>query len=101
MRLLVLIMLVAGCSEGGAVDRVRSSFDGAPPPEPLPRPSDSCHSEVFRGYEGRSGAALEGIVFAQPVRIIGPGDPVTEDYSPVRINFDLDQTGTIIRIWCG
>jgi hypothetical protein len=101
VRVLFPILLLAACSQGGAVDRVRSTFDGAPLPDPQPRPADSCHTEMFQGYEGRTGAALDGIVFAQPVRIIGPGDAVTEDYSPVRINFDLDHTGTITRIWCG
>jgi hypothetical protein len=100
MRAVLLLVMLAACSRGGAVDTVRSTLDGQLPP-PAARAPDSCHSEMFAGYEGRSGAALEGIVFSQPVRIIGPGDPVTEDYSPLRINFDLDATGTIVRIWCG
>ncbi|MCC6598588.1 MAG: hypothetical protein IT559_07355 [Alphaproteobacteria bacterium] len=34
-------------------------------------------------------------------RILSPGAPMTMDHSPARINFDIDEKGTIKRIWCG
>lgn len=34
-------------------------------------------------------------------RILPPGSPGTMDYSAARINFDVDEKGTVIRVWCG
>jgi hypothetical protein len=34
-------------------------------------------------------------------RIIAPGTAVTRDFSPERVNFDLDAKGRITRVWCG
>lgn len=36
-----------------------------------------------------------------PQRIISPGDTVTEDYRPNRINVYVDEKGWIARITCG
>ena len=44
---------------------------------------------------------LAAITFPDTTRFISPGDAVTMDYSPERLNFDLDETGTITRVWCG
>jgi hypothetical protein len=30
-----------------------------------------------------------------------PDESVGADYSPVRINFDIDRAGLIARVWCG
>ena len=37
----------------------------------------------------------------RPYRILPPGSMVTRDFSPSRINFDLNESGKIIRAWCG
>jgi hypothetical protein len=37
----------------------------------------------------------------QGARLIRPGDAVTEDFSPTRLNIDLDAAGRILRAWCG
>ncbi|MCB1538860.1 MAG: hypothetical protein H6865_08040 [Rhodospirillales bacterium] len=37
----------------------------------------------------------------EPHRVIPPGAAVTMDYSPDRVNFQLDENGRIVRIWCG
>lgn len=34
-------------------------------------------------------------------RVIRPGQAVTMDYSAARLNFDLDDSDRILRIWCG
>lgn len=35
------------------------------------------------------------------LRIIHPGDPVTEDFSPTRLNVYLDDSGIIQSMTCG
>lgn len=100
MRALLIMVLVAGCSKGGVVDTVRERLEGDPPPVPV-RADDSCHSQMFRKYVGQSADVLYGLVIVQPSRLISPGDAVTEDFDQTRINFDLDDAGTITRVWCG
>jgi hypothetical protein len=48
----------------------------------------------------------EGIVQAvkdtrRPYRILAPGAPATQDFAPARINFNVDDAGKILRVWCG
>jgi hypothetical protein len=50
---------------------------------------------------GGSRRVLETIRFATPVRIIEPGQPVTQDFSPARLNILIGEDGTIASISCG
>lgn len=34
-------------------------------------------------------------------RIVRPGDMLTQDYDPARLNLVVDETGRILRVWCG
>ena len=43
--------------------------------------------------------ALKGA--GRPHRVLEPGSAMTMDHSPARVNFDLDEAGTITRVWCG
>lgn len=38
---------------------------------------------------------------AGSVRVIGPGEPVTEDYSASRLNLEVDDDEVILRAACG
>ncbi|OHE83696.1 MAG: hypothetical protein A2579_02865 [Lysobacterales bacterium RIFOXYD1_FULL_69_11] len=38
---------------------------------------------------------------AASVRVIGPGEPVTEDYSASRLNLEVDGDDVILRAACG
>lgn len=96
--LLIAAMLLPGCREAFQ-NRVVDRFTE---PAPLPdRPPDTCYSEQLRKYVGQDAGVLSGLVFAQPVRILWPETPVTEDYSPARLNFDVNAAGVITRVWCG
>jgi hypothetical protein len=46
-----------------------------------------------------SGVDLESL--AEKVRVISPGDMVTMDHRPDRLNIDLDASGTIVALRCG
>ena len=76
---------------------------GAPDPGPaLPDPSeDTCGASDLAGLIGQDAGVLDAARFANPVRVIRPGDLVTLDFNPQRLNFELDEAGAIARIRCG
>jgi hypothetical protein len=38
---------------------------------------------------------------AEHLRVTQPNQPVTMDYNPQRLNIDIDEDDTIIRLSCG
>lgn len=87
---LALILLAACVAE--------PEFRGPPLPDPA---DDSCEARAQAGLIGQPAAALEKVLILGRVRIIRPNTPVTMDFVPERINFDLDGADVIRRIWCG
>jgi len=76
----------------------------AVPPEPVP--STSCNVDAARALVGRPATAGLGtealrLSGARRLRWIRPGDMVTMDYSPNRLNLHLDAQGRIERLACG
>lgn len=73
-----------------------------PAPMPLP-PSgpDACGASGMQDLVGRNRSVLAAMTLPAGSRVIEPGMPVTEDYSPQRLNLDLDAGGRIVRVWCG
>lgn len=67
-----------------------------------PMPMDqSCGADGVQSLLGQDKSVLAGMRFSQPLRVISPGMAVTMDYSPARLNIDLDALGRIIRVHCG
>jgi hypothetical protein len=64
-------------------------------------PSNSCGAEEMSHLMGLQRAQLETIAFSQPHRILGPDDAMTMDFRGDRVNFALDESGTVTRIFCG
>lgn len=62
-------------------------------------PADDCGASSLSDYVGQPAEALPPR--AGPVRMIPPGSAVTMDYFAGRLNVDLDEDGTITRLWCG
>lgn len=85
-RLLILIAL-AGCSM-------------TEPPLP-PQLEDTCGAADFANLIGQDATALEKTLLLGPVRVIRPGDAVTMDFRPDRINFKIAENETIRTIDCG
>ena len=85
------LMLLAACV-------AEPAFRGPPVPEPA---EDSCDARPHGGRIGEPAAALEKVLILGRVRVIRPDTPVTMDFVPERINFDLDGADVIRRIWCG
>jgi Peptidase inhibitor I78 family len=80
--LLALVLAVAGCV--------------AAEPE-----QNACGADGLQSLIGQDDAVLAAMTFPQGTRFLYPGTPVTEDYSPVRLNIDIEQSGTITGVWCG
>lgn len=76
-------------------------------PEPPPRASvpqaetDLCDAGSYAGLTGQDGTALERVLLLGQVRVIRPGDAVTMDLRPERINFEIGTDGRIARVFCG
>ena len=68
---------------------------------------DSCGARDLRQFVGQPATAAQGvrIVGASgadvPVRVIGPGDVVTQDLNPERVNVRTGAAGIITSIDCG
>lgn len=71
-------------------------------PEPPPGPAPTaCGAPALQGLVGQDAAVLHSMTFAVQVRIIRPGDMVTEDYSEQRLNIEVDANEKISRVYCG
>lgn len=69
---------------------------------PLPDPGgDACGASGYRAWIGQDASVVEGAGLAGPVRVYHQGDALTMDFSPTRLNVELDADGRIIRIHCG
>ena len=69
---------------------------------PIPAPGvDACGAAELQDMVGEDRRILQTIRFAVPVRIIEPGQAVTQDYSPARLNIYVGAGGVIESISCG
>ena len=62
--------------------------------------ADACGADDSQGYVGQPLSALDAELVAD-ARVIRPGDAVTMDYRPSRLNVYLDANDVITRIVCG
>lgn len=74
-------------------------------PEATPAP-DACGASRVQEYQGaaadsRAREAVARDSGARTIRWIGPGDAVTMDYRPDRLNAELDAAGRIAVLRCG
>lgn len=63
--------------------------------------ADSCGAQARDYLIGQHIGQIDLESLARTVRPIRPGQPVTMDHRPDRVNLDLDGDGVIVRIWCG
>jgi hypothetical protein len=83
-----IVLLVSALMLGGCV------MSEAPGP-------NACGAAGMQGLIGQDDDVLAAMTLPQGTRFIYPGTPVTEDYSPSRLNIDIDQSGRITGVWCG
>ncbi|QPH54468.1 I78 family peptidase inhibitor [Pontivivens ytuae] len=60
-----------------------------------------CDADGYAAFIGENEEIFTRSTFPAPMRIIRPGDVVTQDFNPDRLNFMLDETGTIVDVNCG
>lgn len=60
-----------------------------------------CGAAAHLALIGQPLTALPGDEVAGPLRVIRPGDAVTEDFNPTRLNVSLSADGTIAALSCG
>lgn len=74
-------------------------------PEQLEAPrearSSTCGATEASASLGQPVSVIDASAYPRTTRFIFPGMPVTLDYNPERLNFDLDGAGRIVRTWCG
>jgi hypothetical protein len=61
---------------------------------------DACGAAELQDMVGQPKTVLAVMKFAVPVRVIEPGTPITADFMPNRLNFELGADGRIARIGC-
>ena len=89
---ILLLLLVAAC---GPMPRTPSGPALPPPGE------DSCNAGARVSLVGQEATALERVLILGQVRVLRPGTAMTMDFRPDRLNFEVDETGRIARIFCG
>ena len=72
-----------------------------PPADPMPTPAeDTCNASAYSNLIGQDVTALERVMLLGQVRVIRPGQAVTMDYRPNRINFNVGEDNWITSIHC-
>lgn len=66
-----------------------------------PDPQPACPAPDLTYLIGQPEDAATGISHDGVIRIIQPGMAITEDYSPSRLNIEIDEDGRIARLYCG
>ncbi|MDX8346690.1 I78 family peptidase inhibitor [Cognatiyoonia sp. IB215446] len=87
MKRIPLLLLLAAC---------------APASEPLPPTlEDTCGAREYGDLIGQDVTALERVLILGPVRVIRPGDMVTMEFLPDRVNFGISEDEKVIEVSCG
>jgi hypothetical protein len=122
----VLIASLAACGAEGADEPATPEPTGIATeptaiPDTIPEPSDAVAAAAGRSGEAEDGscgadklarwrnvlptdevkAEIAATVGERPIRYIAPGDAVTLDFSPSRLNVELGKDGRIMRFRCG
>ena len=101
-RLLPLLTLAATLSLGACATTTDPMRTGGPyPPQAM-----QCDADRARWAIGREATAdvvdeVRAATQSSQVRVIAPGQAVTMDYSPVRVNIHVTDRNAITSITCG
>ncbi len=71
------------------------------PPSRQLSEADTCGAEPLQLLVGVPFEPGDFEQAGRPLRILPPDSAMTMDHRPDRLNVDLDDAGTVIRIWCG
>ena len=62
---------------------------------------NTCQLQNYEGLQGREATSAASTVTDRPVRVIAPGDIVSQEYDPRRVNLYTDGSGLVTRVICG
>lgn len=65
-----------------------------------PVAQDTCNANQYGNLIGQDATALEDVLIMRQVRVIRPGQAVTMDFRPERINFNIGADNRISTIAC-
>lgn len=91
---LLALALLGGCASSPSSQAPASKGDGRCNAEPVQHLVEQrITAELAEQARKLSGAAL--------LRVVHPHQPVAMDYNPQRLNIDIDDADSIIRLSCG
>lgn len=96
---LAALLLLAGCAGPAGP----CNIPAASAPQPA---TDECGAAGLSRYlnvspTGEMKTAIAAAAGDRPIRYIAPGDAVTMDFVPARLNVELGEYGRITRFRCG
>ncbi len=91
---LFCVLSLAGCLDHGRL-RV-GPVDKMIPPQP-----DTCGLADLPDLRGQEMAELADFDLKGPLRVLWPGQEVTNELQPNRINAEVDVQSNILRLFCG
>ncbi len=71
------------------------------PERVIPYMGDACGASGLRLHIGHDLASLAEARLPGDLRALRPGQEVTRELSPKRLNVQLDDRGRILRLYCG
>ena len=92
---LFCLMALSACA-GPAPARTGGPANPVPPAA-----EDTCGAADFASLVGQPVSRFNAEARAGPARVIRPGQPVTMDYNPLRLNVLLDADDRIVGLSCG
>lgn len=98
MRLIAPVLMVcvlAGCFPLAGQMRM------GPVDEMLSPQPDQCGLAVLPDLHGAPMARLADFRLIGPLRVLWPGQEITNEVNPTRLNAEVDVTGHILRLMCG
>lgn len=89
------LSLLAGCLQIGPPLRM------GPVDDMLPQLPDSCGLAALPDLRGQDMARLADFRLSGPLRVLWPGQEITNEINPARLNAEVDVTGRVLRLMCG
>lgn len=93
--LLIPFVFAAACDLAAVAPAPQPSGPGLPP-----MAQDTCNANQYGNLIGQDATALERVLILSQVRVIRPGQAVTMDFRPERINFNVSAGNRITSIHC-
>lgn len=95
LRALLALLLLSGCL------RVAPALRMGPVDEMLPPQPDQCGLAELPRLTGEPMARLADFRLKGPLRVLWPGQEITNEVKPDRLNVQVDVQGRILRPFCG